>query len=384
MNFSSLQKKNCELTSNFHPASPYTAALSEKTLSEIKQFIQLFFQVCHRSSYKKERAEQYFNNQRNFSVLMGYDFHITDSGVKLIEVNTNAAGALFGILDEYERFPQKSELYEKRIKKLAGSFIEDFTLWKEGAGIERELKTIAILDENVNEAYWNPEFKLYQSLFQEMGLKGIIADASEVKLEKNDLVVQGEKVDMVYNRYCDFYLKSEKAKLLHTAYTKNYACFSPNPFEYHLTANKDVLVLFSEEKNDNRWEISPSERKFFDSFIPKTYLLNSFHEEEIIRMRKKFFFKPRSHYGGKGVYRGDKITKKKIQEIENDDYLMQELTNPSTITVKEGDMEEVYKVDYRFFVYQGEVFHYSSRLYQGQVTNFRTKGGGFAPVIIKK
>ncbi len=39
------------------------------------------------------------------------------------------------------------------------------------------------------------------------------------------------------------------------------------------------------------------------------------------------------------------------------------------------------KVDLRNYVYRGRVQLIAARLYQGQTTNFRTPGGGFAPVL---
>ena len=41
---------------------------------------------------------------------------------------------------------------------------------------------------------------------------------------------------------------------------------------------------------------------------------------------------------------------------------------------------EAYKVDIRCYAYAGRVQLMAARLYQGQTTNFRTAGGGFAPV----
>lgn len=38
------------------------------------------------------------------------------------------------------------------------------------------------------------------------------------------------------------------------------------------------------------------------------------------------------------------------------------------------------KFDLRDYVYYGHVQWTAARLYQGQTTNFRTPGGGFAPV----
>ena len=40
------------------------------------------------------------------------------------------------------------------------------------------------------------------------------------------------------------------------------------------------------------------------------------------------------------------------------------------------------KADLRNFTYDGAVQLIAARLYQGQTTNFRTPGGGFAPVFV--
>jgi hypothetical protein len=39
------------------------------------------------------------------------------------------------------------------------------------------------------------------------------------------------------------------------------------------------------------------------------------------------------------------------------------------------------KVDVRLYTYDGRLLLAAARLYQGQTTNFRTEGGGFAPVF---
>ena len=39
------------------------------------------------------------------------------------------------------------------------------------------------------------------------------------------------------------------------------------------------------------------------------------------------------------------------------------------------------KADVRNYVYAGDVQLLAARLYQGQTTNMRTAGGGFAPVL---
>ena len=39
------------------------------------------------------------------------------------------------------------------------------------------------------------------------------------------------------------------------------------------------------------------------------------------------------------------------------------------------------KTDVRLYVYDGQNLLTAARLYQGQTTNFRTPGGGFAPAF---
>jgi hypothetical protein len=46
-----------------------------------------------------------------------------------------------------------------------------------------------------------------------------------------------------------------------------------------------------------------------------------------------------------------------------------------------GTAGDSLKVDLRNYAYQGRVLLRAARLYQGQTTNFRTPGGGFAPVF---
>jgi hypothetical protein len=40
------------------------------------------------------------------------------------------------------------------------------------------------------------------------------------------------------------------------------------------------------------------------------------------------------------------------------------------------------KADIRCYAYDGRIQLMAARLYQGQTTNFRTAGGGFAPVYV--
>ncbi|MEF9672645.1 hypothetical protein QNM99_11595 [Pseudomonas sp. PCH446] len=69
------------------------------------------------------------------------------------------------------------------------------------------------------------------------------------------------------------------------------------------------------------------------------------------------------------------------QEILAGDYVAQALILPGLRTLSAMTPAQVLKFDVRDYVYNGVVQWVAARLYQGQTTNFRTLGGGFAPYI---
>ena len=97
--------------------------------------------------------------------------------------------------------------------------------------------------------------------------------------------------------------------------------------------------------------------------------------------RRALFFKPASGFGSRAAYRGDKLTRRVWEEILAGDYVAQELVAPGERLVGEPDALRPLKFDVRNFVYAGQVQFVTARLYQGQTTNARTPGGGFAPVF---
>ena len=62
-------------------------------------------------------------------------------------------------------------------------------------------------------------------------------------------------------------------------------------------------------------------------------------------------------------------------------YVAQALVPPSERQLVIDGEKRALKVDVRNYVYNGVVQLVSARLYQGQTTNFRTQGGGFAAVF---
>ena len=69
-------------------------------------------------------------------------------------------------------------------------------------------------------------------------------------------------------------------------------------------------------------------------------------------------------------------------EILSADYVAQDIVQPSARTISIDGVIQSMKADLRNYTYEGSVQLVAARLYQGQTTNFRTPGGGFAPVFI--
>jgi hypothetical protein len=113
--------------------------------------------------------------------------------------------------------------------------------------------------------------------------------------------------------------------------------------------------------------------------IPPPEVVQAAHAERLWSQRRQLFFKPASGFGSRAAYRGDKITTRVWKDILAGDYVAQKLVAPGERTIGEDSGQQL-KFDVRSYVYDGQSQWLAARLYQGQTTNFRTPGGGFAPV----
>ncbi len=156
---------------------------------------------------------------------------------------------------------------------------------------------------------------------------------------------------------------------------------TPNPHNHALLADKRNLSLLSDPPTLEAWGVHPKLLVQLRS-VPRTVLVTPETADELWKARKGLFFKPTGGHGGKAVYRGDKVTKGVWAEIERGDYVAQTLVRPSERMIKIDDALQARKMDVRLYTYDGHVLLVAARLYQGQTTNFRTPGGGFAPVFL--
>lgn len=314
-------------------------------------------------------------------VFFGYDFHSTEAGVGLIEINTNAGGAMLNsVLARAQRaccpaiehwLPPHS-----RADTLDDSIVAMFRNEWELSGAQRPLASIAIVDEDPQQQYLYPEFLLFQQLFQRHGLQAVICDPAALTLRDGRLWHDDLPIDLVYNRLTDFYLEDTASATLREAWLQNAMVLSPHPQAHALYADKRNLVIFSDAEQLQALGVAEEVQQILLAAIPRTEQVTPEAAERLWGDRRQYFFKPEAGFGSRAAYRGDKLTRRVWQDIVQGGYVAQALVLPGARTIS----EQVLKFDLRLYAYAGTVQWTAARLYQGQTTNFRTPGGGFAPV----
>ena len=302
-------------------------------------------------------------------VLMGYDFHLTDDGPKLIEINTNAGGALLNA-----HLAQTAPASEDALWAM---FLAEWRLH----GRSGVPETIAIVDRAPVGQYLYPEFLLVRDLFARRGVQAVIADPGELSFEASRLRLGAMAIDLVYNRLTDFAFEDPGSAALRQSWLAGAAVVTPSPRNHALLADKRNLTLLGDPARLAALGALDGDRTVLDA-LPRTRLVTPENAEALWAARAKLFFKPAGGYAGKAVYRGDKLTRGVWQNILAGDYVAQDFAAPSLRNVQVNGAVEARKMDVRLYAYAGKPLLAAARLYQGQTTNFRTPGGGFAPVII--
>jgi len=360
-----------------HGISPYIANLPRSALKQMIHVVRDLQSLCEHPDYANNHLNLPANAQidsSHYSVLMGYDFHITEDGVaKLIEVNTNAGGLWFA---DRSYHPSNTQFSDKLAQNLLNTFLADYRLFQKNTEATPQL--IAIIDHNPQEQFLYPEMQVFAQLFEQAGIECIVIDPSEVEEKNSRLYFKDKAIDLIYNRHCDFYFHTPEMALIAHAWQQQSVCITPNPRIYGLLADKQRMTDWCKADFLESFLSTESSQRL-RSALPKTHLLSELNQDNFWGQRKQWVFKPLNGYASRGVYVGDKLTKSKFNSFNPDETLIQERIKPS-ITLSPED--EKFKTDFRLFTYRKKILAVSARLYQGQVTNLRTINGGFSRVTL--
>ncbi|MBF0420310.1 MAG: hypothetical protein HQL78_09115 [Magnetococcales bacterium] len=305
------------------------------------------------------------------SVMMGYDFHLTPEGPRLIEVNTNAGGALLAWRAQGTTFP-----HHGRRNAVMDCFQQEISSFSQGK--KNKPQHVVIVDDKPEEQFLYPEMQAFADQFARKGIQTAIVTPEALEWRNDSLLYQGKEIDLIYNRHCDFYLESPAMAGVRSAFLQRKVCLTPNPRTYGLLADKRRMILWSDADILATLNLTPEQRRLLLTITPQTRTLDSQDAAEIWRERRHWVFKPVSSHGGKGVLLGRNISKTRFNALNPEQTLVQRLAPPSMVTCP--DREQPVKSDFRFFVYRHHILGVAARIYQGQITTLREPGSGYAPV----
>ena len=234
--------------------APYGVYLNAAQQAALQEAVALLQRVMQRPGFiRAVAAEQGASLPQTdtHGVFMGYDFHFDGDTPQLIEINTNAGGALLNALllahqqvccDLMQGFSPS-----QFCKGGAGNcFLDMFRAEWRAAGRRGEPRRVVIVDDNPAQQLLYPEFLLFRKLFESAGWQADIAAPGELQRDGGRLLLRGEPVDLVYNRLTDFALREPGHAVLDAAWREGECVLTPDPWHHALHADKRNLAWLSD------------------------------------------------------------------------------------------------------------------------------------------
>ncbi len=318
-------------------------------------------------------------------VCLAFDFHVGSAAPQLIEINTNAGGALLVTL--LERAWGNYAGADQAEAALLQMFTTEWAAWQSS----RPLQTIALVDDAPEQQYLYPEFVRWQNLFEAHGIPTLICAPDQLRCDERGRLWHDDcAIDLLYNRLTDFTLTSAPCAAIQQAWVHQRAgdttgtLITPHPQAHALWADKRNLQWLSDIEMLLTFGLTAAQASEVACCVPPTVPVSASDAAAFWNTRKQWFFKPQAGFGSRAAYRGDKLTKRVFEEIAQGGYVAQRFAPAPEVVVPVTASGETttLKYDLRVYAYGGHIQLLAARLYQGQTTNFRTPGGGFAPVIL--
>jgi len=343
--------------------------ISRKNIEQMLAFSRTVMDLSANAAYAQSIQEHLPETANAMSdeapILMGFDFHITDDGPKLIEINNNAGGLFAG---DSGWIAQDDAAWEEWQQPLPARLLSMFPAsWQ----------SIAIMDEAVDDQYMYPEMQAYAALLRQDGRQVCLVSPEDIREADDGLYVGTQRLDGIYNRHCDFYLESDAMAHIRRALMSGLVRLNPYPRSYAFLGHKARMVDWW---RDGVLEgcMPEAQVRNMRHIVPRIHAMSAIEREEWWRTRKQWVFKPEARHGGKGVLLGKGMSRKRFDGMDASDTVVQELV-PASVLEHEG---RAYKFDIRLYMYGHTLVALAGRLWRGQVTNFREEGSGWTSIRI--
>lgn len=366
-----------------HLFSPYALFVDRPALEAMGRVVAAVFDVAGNPGYG-QRVLQWApdiatHDPASAGGVLGLDFHLTVDGPRLIEVNTNPGGLLLNavLLDAvrscapaaWTTWTTATEAHSAAV----AAWLDDA---RQQSG--RAPSRVAIVDSAPREQFLYPEFELYADAFREHGVDCVIRAPEDLRFGPEGLADADGPIDMVYNRLTDFALEEASHADLRQAYLAGDVALTPHPRAHALFADKRNLAVLGDAALLGGFGVDAGSTALLAEVIPTTVEVVPRNRDALWAARNGYFFKPAAGFGSRGSYRGDKLTRRTWESMASATYIAQAFAPPSMRIVHGG---QSLKADVRCFASEAGVLLFAARLYQGQTTNMRTPGGGFAAVL---
>ena len=188
--------------------------LSQGTLEQIVAGVTCLERVIRSPGYQAAVLQQAppvaAHTFGPLGVFVSYDFHLAPDGPRLIEINSNAGGALLSaaLVQAQRACCQAMSNAMSPANAPADPRPAFLAMFQEEWRRQRAQgapRNILIVDDEPASQYLAPEFQLFKKLFERDGPQSDIVDGATLQWRDGRLWHQGEPVDMVYNRLTDFY-----------------------------------------------------------------------------------------------------------------------------------------------------------------------------------
>jgi glutathione synthase/RimK-type ligase-like ATP-grasp enzyme len=323
--------------------------VSVKDWQQIKDFIESRAWYFDEPCLPEDGSDPLTKNRLPYGAFMlGFDFHLTSQGPRLIEINTNAGGLASALYLHRE---------DSSGRDIALSFVSALTLEFRAFGGVESPGLIAIMDDDVEKQHFFPEMKSLGQLLQKAGIKTVVISPEDAIPSPEGLQFHGETIEVIYNRLVDFRLKEASHNHLRQAAIEKKVLITPHPAAYARIADKRNLLRLRHPLN------------------PRSFQLRDKPLDEWWQNRKHWVFKPPQGAGSRGVYRGDKITSVKFNTLPLETVVQEYVHVPKS--------EDGSKYDVRVYTQDHHILAAVARHYTGQVMEMRSALAGFRRIKIK-
>jgi len=329
------------------------------------KFATLMFQLKKRPDYQQWIAAMVpfsaMLGGDHDAILMGFDFHLTEDGPKLIEINNNAGGLFTGSTGWLAQ-PSLDGILTQRLQ---GMFPDHW-------------QTIAIVDEAIETQFMYTEMEAYAELLRQQGRMVFMASPQDITAGTDGLYINDQRLDGIYNRHTDFYLQQDEMSAIRHALEANQVELNPFPRSYALLGDKARMADWWQTGRLDGL-LSEDDCTLIRAVVPQVSRLQDVGDEVAWQDRKYWVFKPPSSHAGKGVVMGKNMSRTRFNSLDHQTTLMQRFVPASEISTADGDS---FRFDVRLYMHGAQLIALAGRLWRGQLTNFRQEGSGWTAIRI--